>query len=58
VGLLELIVDNIAFGEFLRWHEDRVWFCDWIDGHVPRADPAGGDVVTQAHVNGFDACID
>lgn len=58
MGALELIVDTIGFGESPRWHEGRIWFCDWIDGDVRSADPNGGDVVTHAHVDGFPVCID
>ena len=55
---LELIVEGIAFGESPRWHDDRIWFCDWVDGDVRSAQPDGGDVRTHAHLDGFPICID
>jgi sugar lactone lactonase YvrE len=52
------IVDDVAFGESLRWHEGRVWFCDWIDGDVISVAPGGNDREVHAHVDGFPICID
>ena len=52
------IVDNIAFGESPRWHHDRVWYCDWIDGAVISVTPDGADPMVHAKLDGFPICID
>lgn len=31
---LELVLDGLGFGEGLRWHEDRLWFSDFLFHHV------------------------
>ncbi len=55
---LQVVVEGIAFGESVRWHGDRVWFCDWVDGDVCSVEPEVGDLVTHAHVDGLPVCID
>lgn len=55
---LRLVVDDVAFGESPRWHEGRLWFCDWIDGDVISVKPDGSDRTVHAHVDGFPICID
>ncbi len=31
---LELLVDGLGFGEGPRWHQDRLWFSDFVLAHV------------------------
>ena len=53
------LLTGIALGESPRWHEGRVWFCDWLSHEVIAVDPAGdagGEVV--ARVPTFPLCID
>ena len=52
------IVADVAFGESPRWHDGRVWFCDWLDGDVLSVAPDGTDRRRHAHVDGFPICID
>ncbi len=56
--MLHTVVTDIAFGESPRWRDGRIWFCDWLDGDVRSATPDGGDIVVEAHVDGFPVCID
>lgn len=51
-GFMDVVVSDIAFGESTRWHDGRIWFCDWADGDVRSTDPAGTAVSTHAHVDG------
>jgi len=29
-----LVIDGLGFGEGLRWHDDRLWFSDFLQHHV------------------------
>ena len=29
VSELHVLMTGIAFGESPRWHDGRLWFCDW-----------------------------
>jgi sugar lactone lactonase YvrE len=52
-----VLLDDIVMGESTRWHEGRVWFCDWGAGEVIVLDEAGKpDVV--ARMQGMPFCID
>lgn len=55
---IELVADNVAFGESVRWRDGRVWFCDWIDGHVCSMEADGSGWTVHAHVDGFPVSID
>lgn len=55
---MDVIAADIAFGESVRWHDGRVWFCDWIDGDVRSVRPDGRDRRIEAHVDGIPVCID
>lgn len=55
---LVAIVDDIAFGESVRWRHDRVWYCDWIDGTVVSVSPDGLDRTVHHTLDGFPICID
>jgi sugar lactone lactonase YvrE len=52
------IVDDIGLGESSRWHHDRVWYCDWVDGAVISVTPDGGHRIVHAQLDGFPVCID
>ena len=54
----ETIASDLAFGESPRWHDGRIWFCDWIDGDVRSVEPDGTDPKIHAHLDGFPICID
>jgi sugar lactone lactonase YvrE len=52
-----VLLDDIVMGESTRWHDGRVWFCDWGAGDVIVLDEAGKpDVV--ARMQGMPFCID
>lgn len=52
-----IILADIALGESTRWHDGRIWFCDWGTGEVVAADVDGRrEVVTR--VAGMPFCID
>ena len=53
-----VLLDGLAFGESVRWHDGRVWVCDWVDGDVLSVASDGSDRRVEAHVDGFPVCID
>jgi sugar lactone lactonase YvrE len=53
------LLTGIAFGESPRWHDDRLWFCDWGAQQVVAADLEGNSqVVVQVSFPSFPMCID
>lgn len=48
---------EIAFGESPRWHDGRLWFCDWMAGEVIAVDMDGAHEV-MVRVPSFPFCID
>ncbi len=49
--------DGIAFGECPRWHDGRLWFCDWAAEELIAVDPDGrSELIT--HVRSFPFSID
>ena len=57
VAELHLLMTGIAFGESTRWHEDRLWFCDWGAQELIAVDLEGRSEV-MARVPSFPFCID
>ncbi|MDI6102079.1 SMP-30/gluconolactonase/LRE family protein [Actinoplanes sp. NEAU-A12] len=57
MGVPEVLMDGIRFGESPRWHEGRLWFSDWGAGQVIAVGPDGRHEVT-ATVASFPMCID
>jgi sugar lactone lactonase YvrE len=53
---LDAVLDDIVMGESPRWHEGRLWFCDWGAGEIIRATPGPREVV--ARVDDRPICID
>src|SRR5438093_10344416 len=41
VAELHVLMTGIAFGESPRWHEDRLWFCNWGAQEVVAVDLKG-----------------
>jgi sugar lactone lactonase YvrE len=37
----EILLDGLGIPESPRWHEGRLWFCNWIDRQVVAAGPDG-----------------
>lgn len=57
-ALPRTIVTDVAFGESIRWHEGRVWFCDWIGHEVISVAPDGGDRTVHVRLEASPICID
>jgi sugar lactone lactonase YvrE len=38
---LKLLLDGLAFPESGRWHEGRLWFCNWIEQQIVAVDADG-----------------
>src|SRR5579863_110177 len=38
---LNLLIDGLGFGEGLRWHDDRLWFSDFLEQRVSSVGPDG-----------------
>lgn len=38
---MELFADGLGLGESPRWHDGRLWVCDWVAGEVLSFGPAG-----------------
>lgn len=52
-----VLLDDIVMGESTRWHDGRVWFCDWGAGDVIVLDDDGKAGVV-ARMQGMPFCID
>lgn len=55
---IRTLVSGVAFGESARWHEGRVWFCDWVSREVISVAPDGSDHRVHAQPDGAPVCID
>ena len=55
----ESVLDGLRFPESVRWHDDRLWFCNWLASEVVAFDPSDGtaQVVAKAAVP-IPFCID
>ena len=51
------LLSGIILGESPRWHDGRLWFCDWGAQEV-RAVSMDGRSVVMARVEAFPFCID
>jgi sugar lactone lactonase YvrE len=53
----KLLLDGLGIPESARWHEGRLWFCNWIDRQIVAVDLDGRTEVTpareQAQLMGF-----
>ena len=54
---LTVLIDGIEMGESPRWHDGRLWFCDWL-AHEVRAVDLDGRVEVMAHVDALPFSID
>jgi sugar lactone lactonase YvrE len=54
---LRTLLEGLRFGESPRWHEERLWFCDWAAERLMTVD-LGGRAETIAEVHSFPFCID
>jgi sugar lactone lactonase YvrE len=53
----ELLASGIRMGESPRWHDGRLWLCDWLAGEVLAFDGAGRREV-MARIAGLPVSID
>jgi sugar lactone lactonase YvrE len=51
------LMTGIAFGESPRWHDGRLWFCDWGAQELIAVDLEGSSEVVE-RVPSFPFCID
>jgi sugar lactone lactonase YvrE len=54
---LQTLMKGISFGESPRWHDGRLWFCDWGAEELIALDLEGRSEVI-VHVPSFPFCID
>ena len=55
----QVLLEGVAFGESPRWHDGRLWFCDWGAQEVVAVDEAGSkEVIARVDFAAFPMCID
>lgn len=47
--MTDVLLTGLAIGESPRWHDGRLWLCDWCTGDVVSVGPFG-DRLVEAHV--------
>jgi sugar lactone lactonase YvrE len=52
-----VLLTDIVLGESPRWHDGRIWFCDWGAGQIIVLD-ADGKPEVVARIEGMPFCID
>jgi sugar lactone lactonase YvrE len=52
-----ILIDGLSFGESPRWHDDRLWVCDWGAQELVAVDLEGRSEVVE-RVPSFPFCID
>ena len=52
-----VLTTGLAMGESPRWHDGRLWLCDWLAGEVLRIDGAGRREVVH-RIDGLPVSID
>ncbi len=57
MGAPEVLLEGVVFGESPRWHDGRLWFCDWGASQVIALDADGSHEVVVT-VPSFPLCID
>ena len=55
----QVLLEGVAFGESPRWHDGRLWFCDWGAQEVVAVDEAGSkEVIARVDFPAFPMCIE
>jgi sugar lactone lactonase YvrE len=55
----QVLHDGIVFGESPRWHDGRLWFCDWGARRILAVAPDGAaETVLQVDFDSMPMCID
>jgi sugar lactone lactonase YvrE len=52
-----VLLDDLVMGESARWHDGRLWFCDWVAGEILVLGAAGPAEVV-GRMRGFPFCMD
>ena len=55
---LELLLSGLVVGESPRWHDDRLWFCNWGAQEIRTVDLAGNSEVVAKGPKPVGFCID
>jgi sugar lactone lactonase YvrE len=55
---LKTLLTGLAMGESPRWHNDRLWFCDWGAQEIVAVDLDGNSEVAVRTQFGLPFCID
>ena len=56
---MQLLADGLGFPESVRWHDGRVWLCDWGSGRVLALEPGGApEVMAQLPADTLPLSID
>lgn len=50
-----VVLSGLVMGESVRWHDGRLWFCDWGAGEIIRLD--GDRAEVMARMPGLPFCI-
>jgi sugar lactone lactonase YvrE len=59
VRAVQQVLDDLSFGESLRWHQDRLWLADWGAQEVLAVDREGGrEVMARVDFPAFPMSID
>ncbi len=54
----QVLMTGLAFGESPRWHEGRLWLCNWGAGEIVAVDPQGRSEVMLEVANTLPFSID
>jgi sugar lactone lactonase YvrE len=54
---LQTLLSGLVLGESPRWHDDRLWFSNWVVNEIATVD-VDGQASTIASVPSFPCCID
>jgi sugar lactone lactonase YvrE len=57
VRQVEIFATGLRMGESPRWHDDRLWVCDWVAGEVLSYD-ATGDRRVELRMTGLPFSVD
>lgn len=54
-----VMLDGLGFPESLRWHDDRIWLCNWGSGEVLAVKPGGeSEVMAQVEPQTLPFSVD
>jgi sugar lactone lactonase YvrE len=56
---MHTLLTGLAFGESLRWHQDRLWFADWGAQEIIAVNLEGkSEVIVKVNFPSFPMCFD